>query len=279
MSESPASPFGPCATFLVIHFEVGGDTRSLEYQEGFWPAAIDLLDLADRYNAHLTLQFNPQWAEYILRDPSKLGHLKKWQQQGHEAGLHHHGYDHGDWDGYTNRPGKEDDPRFRGNVRDMMKLMRQFVHPYQISSDTITDEEFDFPQGIKYDTEGIQIYHARSEPRRVTLGGNNKVIQVGMGFLSCEGDVGSFKEEYRKSKGNEIFGVVTHEKDLVKNPTIIEEWLDFVRSRGKTIETVKDIITMYQKVYPVRYNDKPMNYLSDVMGTDIRSDIEGKGSA
>ncbi|UCG68944.1 MAG: hypothetical protein JSV09_14325 [Thermoplasmata archaeon] len=279
MHERPGFPPHPFATFLAAHFEVGGDSKSLKYQEAFWPSAIDFVDLAHEYNAHLTLQFNPQWPEYVLKDQRKLNMLRGWQRHGHEVGLQHHGYDHGDWNGYTNRPEKEDDSRFRGNVRDMMKLMRQFVHPYQISSGTITDEEFDFPQGIKYDTEGIQIYHARSEPKRVTLGGNNKVIQVGMGFLSCEGDVGSFKEEYRKSKGNEIFGVVTHEKDFVKNPTIIEEWLDFVRSRGKTIKTVKDIITMYQKVYPVRYNDKPMNYLSDVMGTIIPSDIEGKGSA
>ena len=50
-----------------------------------------------------------------------------------------------------------------------------------------------------------------------------------------------------------------------------------LKNRPVRIETVKDIITMYQKVYPVRYDDKPMNYLSDVMGTDIPFDIGGKG--
>lgn len=114
----------PYASFLAIHFEVGGHTKSLEYQKTLWPAAIDLVALADQYKANLTLQFNPQWAEYILQDRNNFNLLKQWQKQSHEVGLHHHGYDHGDWNGYTNRPGKEDDPRFRGKIEDMMELMR-----------------------------------------------------------------------------------------------------------------------------------------------------------
>jgi len=104
----------PFSTFLAIHFEVGGDTRNLAHQKEFWPVAIDLIKLANKYNAKLTLQFNPQWAEYILKDKNKFNLLKEWQNRGHEIGLHHHGYDHGNWNGYTNRPGKENEPRFRG---------------------------------------------------------------------------------------------------------------------------------------------------------------------
>ena len=262
----------PYDSFLVIHFEVGGKkTRSLKYQEEFWPAAIDLINMADEFDAKLTLQFNPQWAEYILNDQNKLNLLRKWQQHGHEVGLHHHGYDHGDWNGYTNRPRKEDDLRFRGTTRDMMKLMRQLVQPYQLLSCTITDEEFDYPEGIKYDTEGILITHARSKPQWVTLGHNNKVIQVGMAFLSFEGDVESFKLEYLSSKEDELFGVVTHEKDFAKNPMVIEEWMRFVRSREMTIKTVSQIITEYQKSYAVKYSDKPLTFLNDVMGTMQKS--------
>ncbi len=72
-------------------------------------------------------------------------------KQGHEIGLHHHGYDHGDWNGYTNRRGKELDSRYRGSVRDMMRFMNELVQN-QILSGTSTDEGYDYPQGIKYDT-------------------------------------------------------------------------------------------------------------------------------
>jgi hypothetical protein len=258
----------PYGSFLAIHFEVGGHTKNLEYQESFWPAAIDLVDLAYEYGARLTLQFNPQWAEYILEDRNKLNLLRKWQQQNHEVAIHHHGYDHGDWNGYTSRPGKECQPRFRGNVRDMMKLMRQFVGPDQISSGTITDEEFDYPDDIKYDTQGIQICHARSKPKWVTLG-SKKVIQVGIALLSCEGDIERFKYEYEKSMVNQIFGVVTHEKDFAKEPKIIEQWLKFIKSREETIKTVSEIISEYQKSYAIGHSDNPLTFLKDVSGTSI----------
>ena len=259
----------PYGSFLAIHFEVGGNNRNLEYQKKYWPTAVNLVNLAYQYSANLTLQFNPQWAEYILNDQNKLNLLRKWQQHGHEVGLHNHGYDHGDWNGYTNRPRKEDDPRFRGTARDMMKLMGQLVQPYQLLSGTITDEDFDYPEDIKYDTEGILIKHARSKPKQVTLGRNNKVIQVGMAFLSFEGDINSFKLEYLSSKEDELFGVVTHEKDFAKNPVIIEEWLRFIKSEGDRITTVSQLIAKYQNRYFIEKSDNPLTFLKDVSGTSI----------
>ncbi len=259
----------PYASFLAIHFEVGGDTKNLAHQEALWPAAIDLIDLAGQYNAHLTLQFNPQWAEYIVKGPGRLYLLRSWRQQGHEVGLHHHGYDHRDWNGFTNRVGKEVDPKFRGSIQDMMKLVSRFVGADHLVSGTITDEESDYPESITYDTEGIRICHARSIPKRVNLGGNNKIIQVGMAFLSWEGDIESFKREYEKAKRNEVFGVVTHEKDFAKNPTIIEAWMRFIKSEGARITTVSQLIAKYQNRYFIEKSDNPLTFLKDVSGTSI----------
>ena len=254
----------PFSTFLVIHFEVGGDTRNLEHQKNYWPITIDLIKLANRYNAKLTLQFNPQWAEYLLKDKSKFNLIKEWQKQGHEVGLHHHGYDHGNWNGYTNRPDKENDPRFRGRIRDMIELMRALSHPYQLLCGTITDEEYDYPDGIKYDTEGIQLSHARTRPKRVVLGGK-EVIQIGIAFLSFAGDIEAFKQEYLRAKEDEIFGVVTHEIDFAKNREIIKEWLSFVSSIGGNIQTPSKIINSYLEKYPVEYSDAPLIFSKNVM--------------
>ena len=256
----------PYGSFLAIHFEVGGNTRSLKYQEEFWPATIDLINMADEYDAKLTLQFNPQWVEYILRDQNKLNSVTKWQQYGHELALHHHGFDHGDWNGYTNRSSKEHDPKFRGNIPDMMKLMRRLAHPHRVLSGTITDEIFDYPPGIRYDTEGILISHARSKPKWVTLSPNNRVIQVSMAFLSFESNIDNFKYEYEKSRKDEVFGLATHEKDFTGNPAIIEEWLNFTKSKGKTIKNTKKIITDYQKKYIIGHNDNPLTFVKNVMG-------------
>ena len=48
------------------------------------------------------------------------GHTQNlvWQKKGHESGLHHHGYDHRDWDGFTNRPHKEIHEGFQGNIEE-----------------------------------------------------------------------------------------------------------------------------------------------------------------
>ena len=255
----------PFESFFAVHLEVGGNTKSLEYQEAFWPAINNLVVLAQQHNVNLTLQLSPQWAEYILRVRNRLDVICRWQRQGHEVGLHHHGYDHGDWDGYTNRPGKESDPKFLGNIHDMMAIVRRLVYPYQICTGTITDEEFDYPLGIKHDTEGIQITHARSKPKWVILGGR-KVVQLGMALLLCKEDIESLEREYLRSRKDEIFGVVTHGKDFAKNPAIIEEWFEFIRSRGKRVKTVKKIITMYQRKYPILYSDKPLKFSRSVMG-------------
>ena len=253
----------PYSSFLAIHFEVGGDTESLEHQRSYWPVAIDFVDLANQLGAKLTMYFNPQWAEYILKDPNKLNLLKHWQSQDHEIGIHHHGYDHGDWNGYTNRKGKEDDPKYRGNMKDMIKLMEQLLHPYKSTSGTITDEKYDYPVGLSYDTQGIRVSHARSKPKQVLLG-RQKVIQVGMGLLSCEGNLESLKHAYNESESDEILGVVTHEHDYHKNPSIIKDWFKFIETRRKKITTVSQIITKYQEKYTIEYSGNPLTFLNNV---------------
>lgn len=84
--------------------------------------------------------------------------------------------------------------------------------------------------------------------------------------MSFKGDIESFKREYQKSTENEVFGVVTHEKDFAKNPAIFEEWLKFIKSKKKNIETVCEIIVKYQKKFPIPYDDNPLAFLKDVMG-------------
>ncbi len=257
------SPFG---SFFIIHCEVGGDTQNLRHQEVFWPVLSDLVNMSDQYGASLSIQLNPQWAEYILMDEDRFGRLKKWQQDGHEIGLHHHGYDHEDWDGYTNRDEGKRDSKFRGSVRDAVSLMTRLVYPLRLLSGTISDEEFDYPEGIQYDTEGIRYMHSRSRPKQVDLGGN-QLIQVGMALLSKSVDIENLQKEYFKSKGDEIFGIVTHEKNFAESPDLIEEWLRFIKNNKGCIKTVSKIIEDYKLVYPIRKNSTPLTFGNDVSGS------------
>lgn len=261
----------PYTSFLAIHFEVGGHTRNLAYQRKYWPETVELIKMANQYNAKLTLQFNPQWAEYILKDGNKFNLIKEWQKQDHEIALHHHGCDHGDWNGYTNRDKMHADPKFIGPVKDMMKLMRRLAYPGRILCGTVTDEKFDYPRGIKYDTEGIKIFHARTKPKSVLLH-DQKVTQAGMAFLSREEDIEKFKNEYLKSNDEEIFGVTTHEKDFAKNPALIEKWFHFIKSNDKEINNVSKIINAYQKIYSIEHNHNPLTFYKNVFCDNLKPD-------
>ena len=260
---------GPYATFLVVHFEVGEDTKSLEFQNRYWAVVIDFIRLAEKYGARLTLQFNPQWAEYILLDEERHELLKRWRQAGHEIGLHHHGYDHGNWNGYTNRAGKEKDIRYRGNTGDMMEVMGRLVCPGKLLSGTISDEEIDYPECIKYDTEGVRIGHAGRKPVKVTLS-DRQVIQFGMACMSYDGDIESFRDEYRKSGRGDVFGVITHESDLARNTARFEEWFEFVRSNKQSIRTVSEIAADYLAAFNVGESDDPLTFSKDVQPDSAR---------
>ncbi len=255
--------------FMVVHFEVGDDTRSLNFQNRHWAAAVDFIRLAGKYDARLTLQFNPQWAEYILLEKGRHDLLKQWRQEGHEIGLHHHGYDHGSWNGYTNRVGKEKDKRYRGSVSDMMELMGRLAYPKDFLSGTISDEEIDYPECVKYDTEGIGIGHASRKPLKVTLAGR-QVIQFGMACMSYDGDIESFKREYMKSSVDDIFGVITHESDFATDSFILEEWFEFLRSNNQRIRTVSEIAADYLISYNVGCSDDPLIFSKDIQSDSAR---------
>jgi hypothetical protein len=89
------------STFFAVHCEAGTQGPPLKWQEAHWPALV---------------RFNPQWAEYILKDAQRLQRVKGWQNNGHEIALHYHMVRHGDWCGYTNREEWKRDPRYRGTV-------------------------------------------------------------------------------------------------------------------------------------------------------------------
>ena len=97
-----------------------------------------------------------------------------------------------------------------------------------------------------------------------------------MAFLSFEGAIESFKCEYERSSENEIFGLVTHEKDFAINPAIIEDWFKFIRAEGQTIKSVNQIIPHYKKAYPLACNDRPMTFMHDVVGFSD-APLNGKG--
>lgn len=255
----------PFATFFEIHLEVGRSTSDLKHQENYWPTLIEMVELADNYGYKITLSFSPQWAEYISKDTNKFNLVKSWQANGHEVNLHHHGVTHGGWNGYTDgltdttRPFLND-PRYRGSIENMMKLVRDLASPYQLKSAVVAAPDSDYPAEIIYDTDGMYYYETRSKPAIIEYNNVDR-IQVKFGFPLnpknvAAGGLDRFKEEYEKSQADEVFGVCVHEINYADDPTMTVDWFEFIKSKGHTIKTVSSIIEEYEEYYTIERGTK-----------------------
>jgi hypothetical protein len=289
---------GKIRTFVMIHFEAGGDGKfsvfrdivkkelnlgpavinntSLNYQRALWPTVIKLVALADKYEFKLTLALSPQWAEFILKDESRIDIFKAWGEHGHELAFHHHGIDHIDWDGYTNRFGEKnynDDDKYlkkyksghRGTSDDGFKWLQELsskMNPAnKVVTGTITDTKVDTPAGITILTEGsLDLSKGMlAKPRKQTLPAGEIIwfrhAQLRSNFNEAGNDLYNaqqshdkakellerFKEKFAQAKGGEVAGVVFHEFDFYRCPDIYEEWFKFVGSNGYKAQTLKEI--------------------------------------
>ncbi len=122
-----------CDPQEILNLHENYDPATFDYDgsgsydaEDAWKALMDLVDLADSYGIHLTLQFSPPYVDF-MRQPRCdsilsagrvypqgangvaytrcLELVMAWGANGHELSLHHHGPNHDPlkFDGYTNR--------------------------------------------------------------------------------------------------------------------------------------------------------------------------------
>lgn len=235
------------AAFVAVHMEAGARTKNLEYQKTFWPTLISLVSAADKYGVKLTLEFNPQWAEYILQDDAKLTQLRGWETAGHEIALHHHGPTHADWNGYTNRTDKKNDPNYRGTIEEMMAIVNRLPASGQILTEGGTDRETDWPQGVIYKTEGGGDKNADliSKPQNETWNGQNVLgvshIQYATG-MPVAISLDEIKSGLDSLQDGEVLGVVFHEKDYKDRAADIEKLFSLLKERGVAGKTVKQIL-------------------------------------
>jgi hypothetical protein len=245
---------GPFGVFFAIHLEARELSKG-KYQERIWPKLVELVKMADKYKAKLTLMFNPQWAEYILKDKEKFSLVKEWQKNGHEVALHYHNIYHGDWNGYTNREDEKytDEARYRGKVKEMMKLLKKLAKPEKVltmcmgpekeadNHKVIEIDDVDYPDGIIYDIDGFNV-------------GLTKVLRTkykGRTLLHLKHriiDRRSFeqiKKDIKRAKRYEVLGVVTHGSDFARNPEFFKKWFEFTKKNNIKIQTVKEIIKRY----------------------------------
>ncbi len=292
-SHAPVSPTSskPFGTSFIIHLEVGnfperqhepsfngGSTRAFKWQAYYWDSLVEFVELADSYNAKLTIEANPQWLEFFAADSNRLSTVKEWSKNGHELAFQHHGADHIDWNGFTNRPDKEMDSRYRGTIEDMLEILSSFGISMKTLS--MSDHKQDFPRlkdDFLYEVNGRTPEDGRRHPYKVVdLCPDMEFIQLGMAYapgIDQDETLSKIENSFKRSDDKSIFNFVTHEYDIWNatqyfgslKKTQYKEWLDFVESQGLTIRTISDLMEEYQSSFSIETSTDPILHDSDYL--------------
>lgn len=281
--------------FIMIHFEAGRDTshpmineilfnelgyppdslrtNNLYFQQATWLSTVHMIETADTFNIKLTLAIQSQMAEYILLDPNRINLFDSWIANGHEFAMHHHGINHIDWGGYTNRFQSTPYPNdnlwldkfqnsglYRGNMITSFDYLQQLATAINDSVVTgcITDTQIDKPDGIIYLTEG-----GKNLSDLISIPDTVPIPIEPLYFLSHYQVVSVFKDEHgvfldettnyqfattkldtvmmniNQIENDEIMGIVFHAFDYYRFPDIYRDLFSFINQSPVNNKSIK----------------------------------------
>lgn len=284
--------------FIMVHFEAGRDTshplineilfdelgyppdslrtNNLYFQQATWLSTVHMIETADTFNIKLSLAIQSQMAEYILRDTNKINIFNNWIDIGHEFAMHHHGVNHIDWGGYTNRFQGTSYPDdyvwldkfqnsglYRGNMQLSFSYLQQLATEINDSvvSGCITDTQIDKPDGIIYLTEGGVQSDLISVPDTLTLpnetlyflshcqlvsvytDSNNEIIENdSINHLNATERLDYIMSNLNQVDENEIMGIVYHAFDYYRFPDIYRDLFSFLSQNHVNNKSIKDLM-------------------------------------
>ncbi len=269
-------------TFVMIHFEAGYKGRldnnlpinlpekyrvmDFGWQEYLYETAVKLVQKADEYGFHLSLAFNPQWAEYILLDSEKINRVTQWQEQGHEIAFHHHSLNHPDWNGYSNASDAVNNSiPYLGNVDAGLDFVRNLAEPVNVTTAMVAGLPIDMPHSYENTTEDLifssggqfssfeQYGELRSlKPYKIVKNNGAKVTYVTHRQLTTilkdftvDEALEIFKAEYKNTQDDEIYGIVFHGYDYHEKEEIYNSWFEFIKNSGDKVKTINEVISDY----------------------------------
>ncbi len=278
-------------TFVMIHFEAGYKgrlandlpidipqkymTMDFGWQEYLFETAEKLVQKADDYGFHLTLAFNPQWAEYILLDNTRTDTVKQWQKKGHEIAFHHHSVNHPDWNGYSNDPNAINNSiPFLSDVDAGLDFVKNLATPTNVTTAMIGGLPMDMPQSYVDTTQSLifaggnqydsfeQYGDLRSlKPYKVIKNNGAEVVRVAhrqlttiLNDFTVEEALEIFKTEYAGIEHDEIYGVVFHCYDYSEAEETYNNWFEFIKNSGDSVKTINEVISDYR--YDIPLTDK-----------------------
>lgn len=236
-SGEPPEPVTPDVpySFFVVHIKRGPES---DYFGDFNNYLKPLVETADSYNVKLTLQFSPQWVDYILGNEDVENIVRSWQENGHEISIIHPGPSHLSWDGYSNMPEQDainisyirgtspdDIHEFLGTMNDFLEMANELASPETIKSGTITNKWTDVPD-IQYLTADGGGRNRKAVEQ--TWNGHTTYL-LGIQGLWTAGMLEDAKNKYETLSEDEIFGGITHHHNFEgRGKEAIEGWFEYL---------------------------------------------------
>lgn len=240
--------------FIAVHCEPGPDPLSTNYVALNWPALTDLVNSADDHNMKLTLLMNPQWAMYIVEDEYRLRLVRVWETNGHELGLHSHGPHMNNWNGYTNQEQYFNSSDFIGTMDDLMDVVNHLPFSGQMVTACVAseDQEYDFPSGIIYETNGgaDKFEDLWSIPTEYIWNGQDVLRVTHARYAALFGEVNIDLQQMSKilddNESDEIMGIVFHCFEYADDSAPYNTLFKLLEEKGIHTDTVSAIVEDYK---------------------------------
>lgn len=110
----------------------------------------ELIDRFNQYDFKGTFEASPQWLTRLSETAEGKEIMKKVIEGGHEWALHHHGFDHNDWDGFSDNPSAatEAHHNYVNLEPQAMSAYMDIVHAFETEQNlefvTIEGTDFDY---------------------------------------------------------------------------------------------------------------------------------------
>lgn len=262
LAVTPSSPEDDVTqahgVFLTFHLEVA----DLAHVQALWPKLVNFMDLADAYNAKVSLQFSEPWLRYV-EEKELSATVQAWEASGHEIALHHHGPTHKFFDGYTERPdlirtdGWYATPGiYKGNMAKLMSLFAGLTDQ-PILAAGMSDADIDWPAGVLYYATKAGEDNAKSDlistPVQTTYNGHVVIKVTNAGYaIDHLGDaavtLADIENALRSASSDQVLGIVVNDDTISKHFDEIEPLFQLLARYDAQARTIADVVGSYQPV-------------------------------
>jgi len=232
--------------YIMVHLEPHSEVDLDEH----WVYLQELIELSDSYDHKLTLSFTANWEPLLLNDSEALALVHEWEANGHEISAHHHETTHAAWDGYTNDPSYRKDPRYKGDIEDMMEIIYQFSATGSVLSGSMKDPGLDWPEGLLYRSYGSvkdKLDNLMSLPLEEVINEETVLTLTKAAYLTgkpVDVELGDIEEAILGAYEGEVLGLTLSDESFSNSGVFdgVEDLFVLLAEEGVQIQTLSSLL-------------------------------------